>query len=253
MTKFRDLTRFQKVMLLLCVGMTLVFALLTAVVTGRRGILYRDTVLVSRIEDGATLYSGRVDGEKALFTVGADGTITYRWGELTFGPYTLTRDPTAIPADREDWGRIVTGVELRRGEDLLFRGAFYEPDGGRTLLFEDGSTAGFFNSSNSDNVYYDFTQEPNSEEPSAAILVELWAGPVLIHRGHWSFWVMGTFFSALLALWIFYAEKLVRRQLANTVREPEKAEPSEWMLTRQRIGWVLWTILDFVIYSWGLK
>ena len=140
-----------------------------------------------------------------------------------------------------------------RGEDLLFRGAFYEPDGGRTLLFEDGSTAGFFNSSNSDNVYYDFTQEPNSEEPSAAILVELWAGPVLTHRGHWSFWVMGTVFSALLALWILYAEKLVRQQLAYVVREPEKAEPSEWMLTRQRIGWVLWTILDFVIYSWGLK
>ena len=52
--------------------------------------------LLVRTQAGETVrYSGKLDGQNAEFSVTGD-TVTYCWGEETYSPYQVKRDPTAL-------------------------------------------------------------------------------------------------------------------------------------------------------------
>ena len=148
MKRFKGLGRYQKGVLLFMAVMVPVFAALYAVTIARVGFAYGNTILVPGHEDGNTVYSGRIQGKQASFTVYADGTVEFRHGDKLYGPYTAREDPSAIPkADSKGeplGGESVTGVELCRREEILFRGCVVDYGNIRWLYNEDGTLEDFF-------------------------------------------------------------------------------------------------------------
>ena len=108
--------------MLVVAAMIIVFTVLYPVTILRVGFEYNDSILVPERIDGGTVYSGRIGGERASFTVTADGTVEFVCGDVSFGPYTAREDPSAVPADMRT-ETDVTGVELFERERLIFRGA----------------------------------------------------------------------------------------------------------------------------------
>lgn len=60
------------------------------IVTARVGFLYEDSILVYRI------HRKNLRDNCALFTVSADKTTVFQYGDIVYGPYTAQEDPTAI-------------------------------------------------------------------------------------------------------------------------------------------------------------
>ena len=99
LTRVKVLGRYQKILLLLMAVMILAFTVIYPIVTARSGFLYEGTILVPSKEDGCTVYSGKIYGTAASFTVSADKTVIFQYGNTVYGPYTVKEDPTAIPKD----------------------------------------------------------------------------------------------------------------------------------------------------------
>ena len=137
MERLRGLGRYQIALLVCGVVMILVFSVLYPVTTARVGFLYQDTILTPAQEGDTTVYSGKIRGEAARFTVHAGKSVEFQYGDKTYGPYTVTEDPDARPDS--ELSRYLTGVAVRCGDTILFRGGVME-NGGETLLYhEDGS------------------------------------------------------------------------------------------------------------------
>ena len=60
MERIKSLNRYQKFLLLFMLAMVLCFTVLYPITISRKGFLYRDTILVPRQENGATLYSAKL-------------------------------------------------------------------------------------------------------------------------------------------------------------------------------------------------
>ena len=78
------------------------------------GFEYKDAIFVPSQENGSTVYSGRLRGQKAYFSVSQDKTVVFHYGNKIYGPYTVKEDNTAIPEEEKTLEGIV-GVELRQG------------------------------------------------------------------------------------------------------------------------------------------
>ena len=124
MEKFKSLNRYQKGVLIFLIAMALVFAVVYPMTISKVGFEYKGTILVPSLENGSTVYSGKIQGQQARFTVSEDKTVVFQHGNKTYGPYTAKEDPKAIPKD-EGMAEYMTGVELRQGEDILFRGGVF--------------------------------------------------------------------------------------------------------------------------------
>ncbi len=56
------------------------------------GFEYKDAILVPSQENGSTVYSGKIGGQQASFTVSEDKTVVFQYGDKTYGPYSVTSD-----------------------------------------------------------------------------------------------------------------------------------------------------------------
>lgn len=137
----------------------------------------------ARAGGDATVYSGKLRGEAARFTVHADKSVEFQYGDKIYGPYTVTEDPDARPDS--ELSRYLTGVEVRCGDTILFRGGVME-NGGETLLYhEDGSIdLDLSITATSSGVTLDENgNEVDPMELSARTILELTEGPELQHKG----------------------------------------------------------------------
>lgn len=75
MERVKGLGRYQKGVLLFMVIMVLVFTILYPVTISREGFAYKNAILVPNHEDGRTVYSGKIQGRQAGFTVLAYKTV----------------------------------------------------------------------------------------------------------------------------------------------------------------------------------
>jgi len=101
MEKIKSLNGYQKGILIFMIVMALIFAVIYPMTISRVGYRYNDAILVPTQENGKTIYTGKVQGETAKFTVSEDNSIEFQYGDKSYGTYTMKEDPTAIPKDGE--------------------------------------------------------------------------------------------------------------------------------------------------------
>lgn len=249
MERIKALNQRQKWILLILCAMVVVFSVLYPVTLSRRGFAYRDTILVPRDENGSTIYSGKIQGKAASFTVTPDKTITFECGELTFGPYMVKTDSGTLSRNSDSSGSL-TGVEVWLKDSLLFRGDAQKINSVWLLSNGDGSLAGteiefVVNWSDGDSAA--------QLAPSLSDILELATGPELTHKGYWFAWVGGILLCVLNAVSILFADELFRWRMAFRIESPELAEPSEWEIMGRYFGWVVVTIGALVIFILGLS
>lgn len=217
--------------------MALVFSVVYPVTVSRVGFEYRDTILVPSQENGSTVYSGKIQGRQARFTVSEDKTVLFQHGDKTYGPYTAKEDPTAIPTGMET---SETGVELRQGEEILFRGVIWETVDSYWLFNEDGTMYG-----TSDGI--------DSAAPSASAILELMNDPKLTHKGVWYAWFGAVVICIFNAHSILFEDELFRWNLGFTIRNVDDAEPSEWEIAKRYFCRTVLPIMALVIFIVGLQ
>lgn len=254
MQRIKNLNGYQKGLLLLLLAMALVFAVVYHMTIARVGVLYQNAIFVPAEENGVTVYSGKLRGKQAEFTVSADKTVSFRCDGQTYGPYTVKEDPTARPED--EFGREgMTGVEIRDGEELLFRGGFWQSDGSFWLRNADGSMdLGMQTYVVENGVKKDSDGNIiDPAKPSASDILRLVYGPELTHKGTWLAWLGAVFISFLTAVSILYADELFRWDLSFQIQNAEAAEPSEWEMMKRYISWTVFAIAALIVYFLGLQ
>jgi len=254
MERIKNLDRYQKGILLIMIAMTLVFAVIYPVTISRVGFEYKDKIFVPSQENGSTVYSAKLYGQQARFTVSADKTVVFQHGDTTYGPYSVKEDPTAIPKNKEN-AKDMTGVEIRKGTGILFRGgAMKMSDSSYWLYNEDGSSESIkFYYTTSDGFERDENGNIiNPVEPSASTILELTNDPQLTHKGEWGIWFLAVFLCILNAVSILFADEWFRWNLRLRIRNVYLAEPSDWEIVGRYISWAVIMIMAFVTFVMGL-
>ena len=252
MERIRSLGRYQKGILILMAAMLLLFTALYPIVLSREGFLYRDALLIPSEEGGNTVYAGKIEGQPASFTLYDDRSVQFRYGDATYGPYTAAEAPDAL--QNLDLGDGAVGVELRCGEELVFRGGVLRQGDGLMLFAEDGSvytdigimTSGGF-------IFNEEGEVIDPNEPSVSDILMVMAGPPLTHKGSWLGWVMGVIACILTAVDILFADELFRLHMAFHISRAEDAEPSEWEIAGRYIGWTVLPAIALVLFIIGLQ
>ena len=244
--KWRTLDRFQRGLLLFLALMTIGFTVAYLIAFGQQGIEYRGCFLVQSKENGNTLYSGKVQEKETVFTVTQAGEVTLRVGDNTFGPYTVEEDDTvSFIQEPNDKGIILydKGGQIFRGVCRVMGGYFTLLDApgrgwGRAPFISEGYTPNYGNP---------------DWDPPFDLIVRMAMGDTRVTRpGNWQMYGLGLFISALDVITILWADSLFRFQMSFRVRDPEKAEPSDWELGSRQIGWVVMAIMAFFVYVMGL-
>lgn len=248
-TRWQDFNLPQRILLLIQVFLFILFLILYATIGRQQVIQYQDTLFRRRTDGNTILYSGKLNGEKAVFTVSPGPVVEYRVGDTLYGPYTIIEDPTAVPdgADLPEYitsTRFLTGVEVRQGSDVLFRGAFLNSGSVfLAVISEDGS------------AYSPVSAAVGSAaeaEPSIRSILRIAFAPDPAQRGHWELFLLGAFICVLNAAFILFADALFRFHLQFRVKYPEDAEPSDWELFSRWVGWIVLTITALVLFIIGL-
>lgn len=247
MKRFKALTPLQKGILLAICAMALVFCVLYPVTLSRVGFAFRGAILTPAQTDAGTVYSGKVGGERVSFTVSADGAATYRVGDTVYGPYTVREDASAIPAEFLQYNTPSTGVELRLGDAVIFRGCLRNNGEYRMLYDENGDLDGL------SLFFSDSEQTPAAEEPTAYEVLSLLVDLQPEHEGQWSLGALGLVVCAVTAVSILYADELFRWGLSFRVRDPESAEPSDWELASRYFTWIALPMLALAMFIMGLR
>ena len=234
--------KVKKVLLLVLAALVLLFGVLYwRSAAGPEGVAYRDVLYFPTQEGDTLVYTGQADGQTVSYTVGSDGSVTCRVGETVHGPYTIREDPSAVPDEHWD-SRLLTGIQISAGDTVLFRGGYF-PEAG-LLIREDGTAlwGSAFHQSGTD-----------SEGPDLEAVLHFSARPEAdSHRGDLRFFALGTLAAGMAALAALFAEQLFRRHMALHIRDPEKAQPSDWELVSRVLSWLVLTGLSLAAYLVGL-
>lgn len=245
MERLKELNGYQTFMMVVMAAMVLVFTILYGVVTSRVGYSYKGALLMPSQEGENTVYAGQVYGVDTRLTVTPEKTVEIQYGEESYGPYSIRVDSSAAPEGLDTSGNI-TGLELLRGDEVLFRGAVVDLGDSRLLYNQDGSIAGVHGS-------YEDSYGGEKIEPSVSNVLDLLEGPELIHRGDWTAWLGGVFCCVVTALSILFVDELFRFQLSFSIRNVEDAEPSEWEIMGRYIAWTVLPIMALVVFIMGLQ
>lgn len=255
MTRWKKLNRFQQALFLAQIALLVVFSVLYLIFTRQTGVSYRGALLLRSVQGENTVYSGKVDGTPITFTVSPDKTLVFQSGDSIPVTYTVTEDSSAVPKDH-DMHEVLTGVEVRRDGEILFRGGWYTGSGFDILVDEDGNQIAptITISYGGDEQQYRADGQPitPSSEPDAAWVLTLTSSPTLVHRGDGMAYLGGTFLVVINAVLILFADELFRFNLRFQIRDPERAEPSEWELFSRYVGWIVLAVSAAVVYILGL-
>lgn len=255
MERIRNLNIYQKVILLILAVMIVLFGLVYIRATSLEGYEYKEEIFLPSYENGNTIYSGRLYDSDCSFTVTEEKVVSFRCEDKFYGPYTAKEDPTAIPKEYMDSPNAV-GVELRNNGNLMFRGVVLTNEPSGLLLFnENGDLYGWsMIVTMSDGTQVDENgQAIDPWEPDVYTILELMEQPELTKKGEWPLYLLGVFFSVVCALTILFADELFRLSLVFTLRDWDRAEPSEFEIAGRYISWTLFPILILWIYFTGLR
>lgn len=252
MNRIRKLNGYQRALLAAMGCMVVLFGALYARTVRQIGWEYRNAILLPSQEDGREVYTGKVSGEKIFFAVDHDGTVEFcREGGVSHR-YTVTEDPAAIPGDEDP--TQMTGVEIRRDDEILFRGGVR--DTGYFWLLENEDGTGNIEIRYIGNDGLERDAEGNlieKADPTAQEILELVNGPKHTHKGQWSVWFFGVVICIVNAAAMLFADELFYWNIMFRVRDPESAEPSEMEIAGRYIGWTAVAILALAVFVTGLQ
>jgi len=254
MNRWRALTPFPRIMLCIQAGLLLLFTALYLSLGIQRGIEFQEQFLRQTKRGEDTVYTGTLDGKTVELTYTPSGALFYRWGDVEYGPYTLTEDPTALPPNATEKMGKVTGVELRLDGEILFRGGYGW--GGFYLVNEDGTEEyGGIEFTIGKTIYgLDGNQWTHGDGLSFAQAIDLLLeGPPIRSRVDGEGYFLGTLVVVINAVAILFADEIFRWNLRWSIRHPERAEPSEWELFSRGFSWVVLTIVALIGYMMGLS
>ena len=148
-----------------------------------------------------------------------------------------------------------SGVELRQGEEILFRGGVLETGDSYWLYNEDGTLENFgISYVTGDGIVRDENGNViDPMEPSASTILDLMAGPELTHKGEGFVWFGAVFICVLNAISILFADELFRWNLAFRIRNVDDSEPSDWVIAGRYITWTVLPIAALVLFVIGLQ
>lgn len=247
--KWTELSRYQRVLLIVMAIEILAFFFATLVMINRPGLEYQGTLLYPSTEGDFQIYQGTVDGETARFAVSPEGKISYQWGDYTYGPYQIALDPSAIPAG---WGGM-TGLEITQGNEVLFRGG-YEEESSITLWREDGEPLW---ESSSYAIARDGTilgengrviTQQEFHEPDLYTLARVALEPELTHRGSMGVYLAVTLLALFNIIQICFPHLFFRLSLLGRVRNIDDAEPSDFYIAMEQIEWVVLALACLLFY-----
>lgn len=257
MERIRELDRYQKGILLILILMAVVFSVVYPMVTSRVGFPYQDEILIQTEENGITRYTGEIQGKIAEFTVTQDDMVTFRHGEKTYGPYTVTEDPAVIPEDQPQ-SVGMKGIIVRDGEEVLFQGGLLYTDPRETdfyLYDEEGWNPMLqITATLSDGTVIDGNGNVVDEmEPNVGTVLTLIGHPELTHKGEWIGWFCGVLMAVVTTVSILFADEFFRWNLAFRVRDAYSVEPSDWAILERQIGWAVGLLGSLYFYWIGLR
>ena len=257
---FSALSVYQRILLLLLLVMIAAFTGLAFWFQSHPGLvcigLEGKKALLVRSQAGETVrYSGKLDGQSAEFSVTGD-TVTYRWGEETYGPYQVKRDPTARPPyDPENpWPSGQIGVEVRREGTVVFRGG-YTPPGrmindywARDLVWEDGSdyvdwSPGIYATTSTGEIIGLTGSAANRtvHQPQLYTVIQVAMGPRLSQRGSWTDYIKTTALAVFTVLYVLLYKQLLQARMNWLVKDREQAQPSDVSVAAAPVAMLLLT------------
>lgn len=253
MERLRELNHYQKAILILMTAMTIIFTVIYVVTISRVGFEFKDTIFIPSKENGNTLYSAKLFGKQASFTVSEDKSVLFKSGNKSYGPYIAKEDASAIPKE-EGLPDFTTGVELLKDDEVIFRGGILETDDSYTLYNEDGSLEGFgISYTTYDGITYHNGKIIDPLEPSARTILELMGEPELSHKGSGLPWFLAVSICIINAISIIFADELFRWILAFSIKYAYEAEPTDWEIAGRYISWTLLPIFALVVFIIGLN
>jgi len=244
--------RLKKILAIVLIVIVVVFSVLYFFIGRQYGVEYQDALYFPATEGNTMVYSAKVDGQPASFTVEKD-TVTYYWGDTVYGPYSIRKDSSAAPGG--EWESLdLIGVEIREGDSILFRGGYTED----LFLFirEDGEL-----DSNSFRITYSVNGVEHDadgnvvdpHQPTPSTIIRFSQLPKAdAHRGSLMYWFFGLLTAGIAALLIRFDDTLFRLHLSFRVKYPEDAEPSGWEIFSRIFSWIAFTLLSLGLFIAGL-
>ncbi len=253
--RIRNLSGYQKAILLAMAAMVLVFSVVYLLTVRRVGYLYQGTILVPTQEDGATVYTGSIRNTAAQFRV-TENQVTFRYGDTQYGPYTMESDPTAVPSQQDSEEGFV-GIEIRDKGKVVFRGGVQKLQDHYFFIHSDGS-------SDLHNLYYEdavtgvvYNAETGEVHdrmaPTIRDIYALLTTPPLTHKGEGMAWLAGVVICIVNAATLLFADELFHWKMSFLLRNAEGAEPSDWQLGQRFISGAALGILALVVFVLGLQ
>ena len=257
---FSALSVYQRILLLLLLVMIAAFTGLAFWFQSHPGLVCvgmdGKKALLVRSQAGETVrYSGKLDGQSAEFSVTGD-TVNYRWGEETYSPYQVKRDPTARPPyDPENpWPSGQIGVEVRREGTVVFRGG-YTPPGrmindywARDLVWEDGTdyddwTPGIYATTSTGEIIGLTGSAANRtvHQPQLYTVIQVAMGPRLSQRGSWTDYIKTTALAVFTVLYVLLYKQLLQARMNWLVKDREQAQPSDVSVAAALVAMLLLT------------
>lgn len=247
--KWSEMSLYRRVLLIVMAIEILAFFFATLVMINRPGLEYQDALLYPGTEGDIQIYQGTVDGETARFAVSPEWEVSYQWGDYTYGPYQISEDPSSVPDGYEG----SQGIEIRLGDEVLFRGC-YLPSSTFPLIQEDGES--LWEDSNiymisGEKIWRNGQEitEREYREPSLSALARVALGTELTRQGNILLYLLITVLAVFNVLQICFPGLFFRRYIRWRVRDPELAEPSDFYIAMERMEWVVIAIVCLVLYG----
>ena len=247
--KWSEMSLYRRVLLLVMAIEILAFFFATLVMINRPGLEYQDALLYPGTEGDIQIYQGTVDGETARFAVSPEWEVSYQWGDYTYGPYQITEDPAAVPDGYEG----SQGIEIRLGDEVLFRGC-YLPRSTLSLIQEDGellwgsSSYAFASDGTILGENGRVITQQEFHEPDLYTLVRVALEPELTHRGSMGLYLAVTLLALFNIIQICVPHLFFRLSLLGRVRNIDDAEPSDFYIAMEQSEWVVLALACLLFY-----
>ncbi len=249
MERIKNLSRTQKVLMIIIVVMIIAFSIIYPIIMSIKGIEFRDDFLTRKEGQGNVTYTD----ENTSITVYDDQRIEFKcyhrftgdeYRDITYGPYSWTEDPSAIPAGTED-GILSSddyiGVKIMDGDKVYFRGAVSKE--GYMVYNADGTMGKDF-----DVLLGDYYANP----PDIYEIVKFITGPQTTNRGNIVLYIFGIIICIIAVVCMLFPDELFRLAMWPRVRNLDDVEPSDWELAVRVVEWYVLTIGAFAVFVIGL-